>query len=153
MLKIAFIQALLLIAILQVNAASVSFLIIETGLSEGMPISRHSTLWENSLMDVFFESGHIVSNAPRLRLQVAPGEGLPIQAEMDFQDAVEGGMDYFIIAIISHPAPNNVSLRLFSTESEEVLFEHNYTDVTTRSVREELEAVLDEVRVLAAHVR
>ena len=155
MLKKSFVQGLVIFVItaFPLNAASVSFLVIETGLSKNSANSRYSTMWENGLMDVFFETGHVVSNAPILRISRKPAEGFPSEAEKDFKEAKEGEIDYFIVAIVSHPAPHNVSLRLFRTNSQQMLFEHTYTDRTYKSTKEEYDTVKDTVGILAARVR
>ena len=155
MLKKSLVQGLFicLITVFPVNAATVSFLVIETGLPRESPSSQHSAMWENGLMDVFFESGHIVSNAPILRVIRTPGSGFPDEAERDYDEAEEGGMDYFVVAIVSHPIPCNVTLRLFKIGSQQVLFEHKYTGKTYRTSKEEYDAVKSEIRVLAARVK
>ena len=101
------------------GAASVSFLVIETGPTGGVPRTPYSILWENSLMDVFYESGHIVSNAPIMRMSAKPADGFPNEAERDYNDAKKGGMEFFIVAILEHPE-SAVSMRLFNTESRKL---------------------------------
>ena len=65
----------------RVEAATVSFLVIETGLTDEAGSRQHSGLWESGLLDVFFESGHIVSNAPILRLLSKPSGDFPEEAK------------------------------------------------------------------------
>ena len=134
-------------------SGTVSFLIIEAGLPEEGPASQQSIMWENSLMDIFFEFGHIVSNSPIMRLPYIPEAGFPDEAEGDFESAREGGMDYFLIAVVQHPSPHNVSLRLFRISSQEMLLEHKYADRTYRTKKEELDAVKDNIIVLARRIR
>ena len=134
-------------------AATVSFLVIEANPPREITASQHSIMWENSLMDVFFESGHIVTNSPILRLGHVPDDGFPAEAERDLELAKEGGMEYFLLAIIRHPAPHNVSLRLFRTDSREMLLEHQYTDMTYRTSKEENDAIKNSVAVMAARLR
>ena len=133
-------------------SANVSFLVIETGLSSDSPASQYSTLWENNLLDVFFEYGHIVTNSPILRLSHVPDEGFPDEAERDFEYAREGSMDYFLVAIVHHPAPHNVSLRLFRTNSQEMLMEYNYTDRTYRSKKEETDTIQNGIMDIAVRL-
>ena len=141
------------ITITHLNAATVSFLVIEAGTPRGGPASQLSATWENSLMDVFFEEGHIVTNAPIMRLRHRPDDGFPYEAERDYDEAREGGMDYFIVAIIDHPAPHNVSLRLFNTNSHEMLFEHKYTGKRYLTARAEQESIRNDIRIFAASIR
>lgn len=87
-----------------VGAETVSFIVIETGLS-GEGKNQHSLLWENELLDIFFDSGFIVSNAPVTRFETKPE-----QSKMqDFiikntNEAEESGADYFIAVQLDYPA-------------------------------------------------
>ena len=133
------------------GAAAVSVLVIETGLSDKTPTSQYSTLWENGLMEVFFESGHIVSNAPMMRLGERPGNDFPSEAERDYANATNGGMDYFVVAIVEHPG-YNVSLRLFSTQSRMMIREQWYTGRRPNGTKEEYENIKRVIRVLVAQI-
>jgi hypothetical protein len=128
------------------SAATVSFLVIETGLWEGEGRNEFSTLWETSLMDVFFESGHIVSNAPIMRLPVNPEGEFPEEARGDLEEAKKGGMEFFILALLDYAGssgtgvqrpPRIVSLRLFRVDPYGLLFEQRYTGAVTASANEE----------------
>ena len=141
------------VALTPVHSRTVSFLVIETGVAGEGPASQYSTMWEDGLLDVFFEAGHIVSNSPIIRIMHKPGNGFPDEAERDYELAQEGSMDYFIVAVINHPAPHSVSLRLFRTNSHELIMEHKYTDRTYRTKKEEYDSIRNEIRVLAARVR
>ena len=140
-------------ALSSLGAAMVSFLVIESGLPTESPSSLKAQMWENNLLEFFFETGHIVSNAPILRLPHKLDEGFPYEAELHFIEARNGGMDFFIVAIIEHPGPHNVTLRLFRTSSEEMLFELAYTARTYRSSREEQESIKNAVSIIAERVR
>jgi hypothetical protein len=155
MLKKFLLQGCILfaLAITPLHAANVSVLVIESGIGTGVPAVRHSVMWENALMDVFFDAGHIVSNAPIMRLPHRVDDGFPGEAEKDFDDAQSGGIHFFIVAVISHPAPHNVSLRLFSTGSQQMLFEQQYTDRTYRTSKEENDAVRSTIASLAQRIR
>jgi len=131
--------------------ATVSCLVIETGLPTGGPKSQYSTMWENNLMDVLFETGHIVSNGRMLRLDKKPPESLPGEAEKDFEEARQNGMDYFLIAIIEqNSGAQTVSLRLFSTKSQELIKEQVYANNSSRSAREENESIKRVIGLIAA---
>jgi len=123
--------------------ATVSCLVIETGLPQGGSKSAYSTLWENTLMDVLFETGHIVSNGRMIRLDIKPAESFPEAAEKDFQEARQNRMDYFLIAIIEQNSGGGqtVSLRLFSTNSQKLIKEQIYADNSSKSQREETENI------------
>jgi len=143
------------------NAANVSFLVMETGLRQGSPSARYSAMWENGLMETFFEFGHIVSNAPMLQLLEKPVDVFPSEAERDYEDAKRGGMDFFVIAIINYPAtrannntkPQNVILRLFNTKSEKLIHEKTFSDIKTKTPKEEYDYIKNAVAEFAANLR
>ncbi|MDR2143582.1 MAG: hypothetical protein LBP29_04345 [Treponema sp.] len=85
------------------SAATVSFLVVETGLAEESARPQSSLLWENGLMDVFFDAGHIVSNAPIMRIPEKTAEKLPDPARIEFDQARNGGADYFIMILLEYP--------------------------------------------------
>jgi hypothetical protein len=130
--------------------ATVSCLVIETGSSGGSK-SQYSTIWENNLMDVFFDTGHIVSNARIIRLDREPAENLPGEAERDYQEARAGGMDYFLLAVIDQN--QTVSLRLFNTNSREMIKEQVYADKRPNSAKEENENIKKAINLIAAQIR
>jgi len=136
-----------------IRAANVSFLVMETGLPRESATSQYSVMWENGLLEVFFESGHIVSNAPRMRLAGdVSREGFPPEAERDRQDAANGGMDYFLIAIVDHPS-HNVSLRLFGAASGEMIAQRTHAGSQAWNTREEHESIRSAIRAMAAFLR
>ena len=135
--------------------ATVSCLVIETGLPSGGPKSQYSTMWENNLMDVLFETGHIVSNGRMIRLDRKPEESFPGEAERDYEEARENGMDYFLVAIIEHGSggrPQTVSLRLFSANSQELVKEQVYAN-RPASAREENESIKRTINLIAAQIK
>jgi hypothetical protein len=134
-------------------AANVSFVVIEIGLSEGSPTSQYTILWENSLLAVFFDSGHIVSNAPKIRLAETPVEDFPYEAERDFSDAKDGGMKYFLVAVVDHRTPHNVSLRAFSTKTHQLIQKHVYEDKATKTKKEEQENINKTIWAMASQLQ
>jgi len=130
--------------------ATVSCLVIETGPPGGSK-SQYSTTWENNLMDVFFDTGHIVSNARMIRLDRKPAENFPGAAENDYQDARTNGMDYFVIAIVEQN--QNVSLRLFSTKSRELIKEQVYAYSVPKNAREENENIKNAISQIASQIK
>ena len=149
---------LLLIAVcaaFPVGAATVSFMVIETGLDAEAAANQHSGLWESGLLDVFFESGHIVSNTPVLRLEGMPDEAFPPEAQDNLDEALEGGIEYFIIALLEYQnqggkagRPQRVTLRLFKTQPFELVFEQESVIDSARSAKEEYENLKKVARVL-----
>jgi len=135
------------------SGATVSCLVIETGLPQGGAKSQYSTMWENNLMDVLFETGHIVSNGRMIRLDRKPPENLPGEAEKDFQEARQNGMDYFLIAIIEQGSGiRTVCLRLFNTNSQKLIKEQIYADNNPRSAKEETESIKRAIGLIAAQL-
>jgi hypothetical protein len=82
-------------------AATLSFLIMETGVDTG-PIHEYSQVWENALMDLSFDLGHIISNAPILQVKSAPAQGLPAEA-VPYRDAVSNGnFEFFVLVVLQY---------------------------------------------------
>jgi len=134
----------------RVFGATVSCLVIETGSPSGGPRSQYSTMWENNMMDVFFETGHIVSNGRMVRLAQKPEDNFPAEAAGDFREAKENGMDYFLVAIIEQN--KTVSLRLFSTKSRDMIKEQVYSD-KPRNAKEENDSVKRAIGLIAAQIK
>lgn len=141
-------------ALLPLEAAAITVLVMETGMSEENQSRQYSTVWENNLLEALFDMGHIVSNSPTIRIQVMdiPANGLPADAQRDFDEAQDGGMDYFIVAIVDYKSPR-VSLRLFSTKSSEMILERAYTVATFRNTKDELENIKKAAMTMAAHIK
>jgi len=131
------------------SGATVSCLVIETGPSGG-PKSQYSAAWENNLLDVFFDTGHIVSNARMIRIDRKPADSFPTAAENDYQEARAGGMDYFVIAIIDQN--QNVSLRLFRTNSRDLINEQVYAYSAPKNAREENDSIKKTISLIAAQI-
>jgi hypothetical protein len=142
-------------------------MVMEAGLGEEQRINESSILWENNLLDLFFEEGHIVSNAPVTRLPVgeepprrfAPGEALPRSMEEDFEEARQGGADYFVLALLDFRGatgralkPQSVCLRLFRIRPPELLAEQWYTGGGALSPPEERENVKNIARRLLSRL-
>ena len=134
-----------------VTAAAVSVLVIETGQPIGFPGNQYSVLWENGLLEVFFESGHIVTNAPLLRLDKNPAGGFPTEADQDFDSAREGGMDYFIVTIVD-TEQYTVYLRLFNTKSQKMIREQIYNGRKPISMKDEYENIKKAVSAMNAYL-
>ena len=139
------------IAVFPLNAATISFLVMETGQSKEDPAGQYPILWENGLLEIFFESGHIVTNFPIMKIGEKPAGDFPDEAERDFENAQEGGMDFFLIGIVDY-ARSGVSLRLFSTKSPKMIQEQKYTVTSFRSTKEEYENIKTAVKVMAARL-
>jgi hypothetical protein len=139
-----------------IEAANVSFLVVESGLSLEAKSNQHSELWESGLLDVFFEAGHIVSNAPILRLEGKPAGEFPQEARDEMDEAIMGGAEYFIVALLDYDAavqiPQNISLQLFRLNPYKKIIEQQHTGKAFNTTREEYEDLKVAVRGLVPHL-
>jgi hypothetical protein len=147
-------------AVSPVPAATVSFLVIETGLTREMGNSGYSNLWESGLLDVFFEAGHIVSNAPIKRLEIKPQKVFPDEAQEDLNDAAAGDIEYFILALLDYPPPGdntipkprNIALRIFTVSPCRLVYEQLYRDKVSANSDEEFINIKQSIRGLVPHL-
>jgi hypothetical protein len=140
------------------SAATISFLIVETGITEDKAVES-SGLWESGLMDVFFDAGHIVSNAPILRLSQGPEKVFPDEARGSFDEALEGGADFFVLALLEfqdpadNPKPRRISLRLFRTNPYQFMYEERLNGGSQAVPGEEFAAAKNAARAIVPHLR
>jgi hypothetical protein len=115
------------------GAATVSIMVIETGGTR-TKVSRTATIWEAGMMSVLFEAGHIVSNAPAVRIPNADERALPTEARREFEEAANGGADYFIMILLFYKDgfetldPEEVSLRLYKIRPYGILYSEKYAN-------------------------
>jgi hypothetical protein len=145
------------------HAATVSFMVIETGIREEIPTADSSLLWEYALLDVFFDTGHIVSNAPILRVAEKPQKSLPDEARVSLNEALEGGADFFVVAVLDYQnsslagterlQPRNISLRLFKTTPYRFLYSREYAAQDIRAAgKDEISNAMNVARAIATHL-
>jgi hypothetical protein len=129
--------------VFRIGAAEVSFLVIETGLPQEDGKKQYSGICENALMDVFFESGHIVSNAPLKRLNFGPSGEIQREAAPEMEEAVRGGAEFFIVAVLDYKSgesiPGNISLILYRLKPYKKIFEERFAGKRTGTVKEDFE--------------
>jgi hypothetical protein len=147
-----------------VHGATVSCIVIETGIREEIPTIDSSRLWEYALLDVFFDTGHIVSNAPILRVAEKPRKDLPDEARASLNEALEGGVEFFVVAVLDYQNPaqggtdrlqlRNVSLRIFKTAPYRLLYSREYApyDIHNNG-KDEASNAMNAVRAIANHLR
>jgi hypothetical protein len=132
----------------------VSFLVVETGLREGSSAGEYSSLWEDGLMSCFFDAGHIVSNGNILRIEQDSAKELPDEAVSDFDDAVQGGAEFFVLVLLEYNngsgslRPATVSFRIFSTASRKMIYQRNFPAGTAASLREEYAYAIESGRAI-----
>lgn len=81
--------------------ATVSVMVVESGLGEDAPPAQASSAWEAAIMDALFEGGQIVSNAPPQR---SAELGLP-DPTYGWGPAREGGIGYVVVISLEYPTP------------------------------------------------
>jgi hypothetical protein len=140
------------------HASMVSVLVIETGLEQETVVKDYSTLWEDGIMGAFFEAGHIVTNGPIVRLGADQNKEFPDVAQSDFNEASEGGADYFILVLLEYKnrdgtfKPSGVSLKLYRTVPRGLIYEDRFPAGQGADNREEHARAREAARVLIAHI-
>jgi len=140
-LKYVFTVILGLFLVFSVDAAMVSFYVIETGLPDNGRMNQHSVLWENAFLDVFFEAGHIVCDAPMLRLEEKPEEDDVLQF-VNLYSMQSSGVEYIIIARLDYnntTAPTDILFYIYKMTPGEMIVEKQIEGRQARPAREELE--------------
>ncbi|MDR2596365.1 MAG: hypothetical protein LBC76_03480 [Treponema sp.] len=110
-----------------IEASMISFYVIETGLPEKAERNKHSTLWENAFMDVFFDHGYIITNYPMLRLGAKPEESIIKASGFDVDEAKDAGIEYILIAQLDYDSllkgPEEITFYLFTVAQHEIIYE------------------------------
>ena len=152
--------------VLPLTAYTVSFVVVETGLPQGYPTAEASKFWEAGLLDVFFNAGHIVSNAPIARVQEdLDGSMFIPDIQGEYNEAVDGGAQFFILVLLDYtgkdytgnrnmiPRPQAISIRLFGTNPYRFFLEQKYPGGRTTPIGDELIVAKDAARRLVPQVR
>ncbi|MFP3043024.1 hypothetical protein LQZ19_14510 [Treponema primitia] len=163
--NISIVAFLTVVLAVSAQGATVSFMVIETGLKAETPAIESSRLWEDALLGVFFDTGHIVSNTPILRVSEKPQKNLPDEAKASLGEALDGGADFFILAVLDYqnqpktgielPKPRSISIRLFKTEPYRFIFSQEYTpaaEIRTTDT-DDLASAMRAARAIAAHLK
>jgi hypothetical protein len=142
--------------VLSAEATTVSFVVIETGVpQEGR--SHYSERWENALLDVFFDAGYIVCNAPIMRLDSKPSASkMQDYIQADLEDAREGGADFLIIAQLdfsANPAPQEISFIMYRVTPSSKIHESRVTGKTFRTDKEAEDELKTVAKGLVPHLR
>jgi len=125
--------------IFNASATTVSFHVIETGISDEAGL-RQSELWETAFMDVFFDAGYIVSNSPVMRIERKPSDILRL---IDFEEAVDCGVDYLLVAQLDYmpniAGPGEITFYIYKVSSQEKVVERSIPGSRPRVIRDEYE--------------
>jgi hypothetical protein len=146
------------LSVLPVSAATVSFLVVETGLAGDTAVASSGD-WESGLMDAFFDAGHIVSNAPMLRLSGEPEQLFPEEVQGPFDEALEGGADFFVLALLAFQGPpdnpelRRISLRLFRTRPRQFIYEEQLNGGPRTVPGGDFAAAKDAARAIVSRLR
>ena len=134
----------------------VSFYIVEAGLDENNENARQGIVWENAFLDVFFEAGHIVSNAPILRMRTIPQGDLLRTVAYDVLDDRGGGIEFVIIALLDYGnnamTPRNVVFYVYNAMTREKVLEREIQGRAYRNSREEFDDIKSMARGLVPYV-
>jgi len=152
--RVVFAAVLALFLNMGIGASMVSFYVIETGLSENITNVRHSELWENAFLDIFFDAGHIVSNAPILRLEHKVNGN--ILRMVDMQDARDSGVEFVLIAQLDYTddlrAPDEISFFIYKVTPQEKILDRTITPKSFRTTNDEYNDIKAVVRGLVPYV-
>jgi hypothetical protein len=111
--------------------ANISVLIIETGLQDGKPLRRGEItgIWETGLLDVFFEEGHIVTNARAFALKQKPDKELTDEIKSYITEAEDSGIDYFVLAYLNYETDSAMNVGRLSEFPKPVDVEFNMFNI------------------------
>jgi hypothetical protein len=163
--RVIFFTSYLIFFVSPLFSANVSVLIIETGLRNGQPVSfsEMTDIWETGLMDVFFEEGHVVTNAQAFALKKKPGKELTCEIQSYITEAEDTGIDYFVLAYLNYETgtarsfgvlkPADIEFNLFNINPSKCVWTQ-YIDLgqVARPRTEELNRVKKVVRSLIMHL-
>jgi len=141
------------------SASTVSFMVVETGLNDGIASPQSSSrIWEEGLMALFFDAGHIVTNNPVLRMDTqVPAEIRGTILEYDFNEAVTGGAEYIVLGFLEYEvqgiraAPLRMNIKIYSAFPEELVFEQVFP--VGRNTAEENQLVRSAGRTIITHIK
>ena len=141
------------------SASTVSFLVVETGLNEGIASPQNSSrLWEEGLMAFFFDAGHIVTNNPILRIDAPVSSELRgTQVEYDFNEAIMGGAEYFVLGFLEYETqgnrvvPANMNIKIYTTDPQELVYEQVFP--IGRNSGEDNQLVRNAGRAIISHIK
>jgi hypothetical protein len=151
--------ALLMLLAFPASASMVSFLMVETGINEEVSSGQYTSLWEGGLMAAFFDAGHIVTNGPVARMEKKPSRDLTGTVEVDFNEAVKGGAEYFILGFIEYqvrsgkPVPVGIALKLYQTDSKKLVFEQSFPAGSGKNLDEEYLFAQNAGKVIISHLK
>ena len=149
---------LLCLITIPASAATVSFMMVETGLREDSVSTRYGSLWEGSLMDAFFNAGHIVTNSPITRMETRPITiNTDLQADLD--DAYLGGAQYFVLGVLEYidqpgvPIPSKITIEIYTTGTRELIYRQDFAAGAGRTMTEEDRIAQEAGRITVSQIQ
>jgi len=151
------IAVLFLLLVFPASASMVSFLVVETGLSEEAN-TQYGSIWEGGLMEVFFDAGHIVTNCPIARIEKRPENDISGPIGNDFFEAAVNGAEYFILCYLefqnkSRSVPNAMVIRIYNVNAEKLIYERSFPAGTGRSLGDEYQTALNTGRTIVSNIK
>ena len=127
------------------TGASVAVHVIETGLPEGRAVNQHTEQWENAFMDVLFESGFIVSNAPILRIETKPAGDIFQTLLYGSAEMKNWGLDFILVIQLDYSAdprfPSEISFIIYKVSTGERIHEARVEGRLYGSTRDEYNSI------------
>ncbi|GMO42847.1 MAG: hypothetical protein Ta2B_23180 [Termitinemataceae bacterium] len=149
----------LTIPVFPIEAADVSVIVIETGLSQDNASSL-AGIWESGIMDVLFEAGHIVTNAQSIKIIVYPVDAVPQEVRTSISEALEGGAQYFIIAVLNYNQniegkelqPIQVTLEVINLSNNKSLYKQVMSKPAAINPRDEFSYAQKAARIIMPYI-
>ncbi|MCL2276766.1 MAG: hypothetical protein FWC21_02595 [Treponema sp.] len=152
-----FMVILLLFLSAKIFASTVIINIIETGIPENRSVSEYTEIWEDAFMDVFFESGLIISNDSILRFETKPLINIFEYVVYDISEISKWGIDFIIITQLDYIGnirqPSEINFIIYKVRTNEIVMERMIEGKTYRSTREGLDDIKSIVRGLVPYIR
>ena len=156
--RLAGMTIMLIVLAFPASASMVSFMLVETGINDGVQSGQYTSLWEGGLMAAFFDAGHIVTNSPITRMERQPDRDIAGKVAVDFSEAARGGADYFILGFLEYRiqgdrgVPVRIALKLYSSNTRTLLFEQSFPAGTGKSLDEEYKFAQNAGRSIISHL-
>ena len=147
------------LVVFPLSASMVSFLVVEEGLPQGSDSGEYSSLWEGGLMGAFFDTGHIVSNSPVMRVDKLSPDILPAEVKRDYTEARSGGANYFLLAVLEFSLqdrkmkPYRIHIKIFTTDSENLIYENRFPAGNGVNLQDEYTRAQETARTVAAQIK
>ena len=153
------IVVLLILLSFPAYASMVSFLVVETGISDDIPNNQLSSLWGGGLMAAFFDAGYIVTDSPVVRMEQKPSKDLSGKVEETFNEATSVGSEYFILGFLEYEVsagravPVNIAVKLYETSSKKLIYEQVFPVGKGRNLAEEHQFAQNAGRTIISHMK